>query len=549
MKSTLVEPPPDDSDGLDEESVDFIRADSVRELAEKTNIGDDEVLDRVLLPGKEFGSYHILGFVAAGGMGEIYAARRIKSDGTKSRPVALKVIADEYANDWRIIERFKREARISKAIRSHHVARVYEFGESPQGHVFLAMELLDGEELFDRLHRNKVLSSMTVAELTLQILRGLHKIHKSGFVHRDIKPENIFLARDPETDDEDVKIIDFGVAKRAEEKSDPLLSVAGQIYGTPQYIAPEQAVNPDVDYRADLYSLGVVMYECLTGNLPFNGESSYDIIVAHQNEDVPRLPSSIDPEFADIVYTAMAKTPEERFQSAVEMGRVVKRWVDETSWVEDDALGEVPDELELQSLDDLEQTVAAPSVDDTDEDLSVAHTEVDTQAPTRISDNDETGTQAPPSSSEFLAPPQSDDAIPTTAGRSVDSDAGHSSEIDLPPTAAPLAGESTDDEEPPSTAEVRAPDTDDTPESPETTSAPESSAPASPQTPSEPESATTTDDDEEVTISPEATSELRNPRAADADGETSESEARTAQVVTGLVLGLLLLALLWAVLL
>ncbi len=368
MKSTLVELPPDGEDN-DDESGDFIRANSVDDLAQQTNIGNDEVLNRVLLPGKRFGSYHILGFVAAGGMGEIYAAQRLKSDGTRSKPVALKVITAEFSNDWRIIERFKREARISKAISSRHVARVYEYGESPQGHVFLAMELLSGEELFDRLHRERVLSPMVLAELSLQILKGLHQIHESGFVHRDIKPENIFLARHPKKDREDVKILDFGIAKRADQKSDPLLSVVGQIYGTPQYLAPEQAVNPDVDHRADLYSLGVVMYECISGSLPFDAESSYGFIVSHQNDEVPLLPSTVDPEFAEIIYRAPVKKPDDRYQSALEMGKVIKRWVDETSWIEEEEES-ISIEMELHtppldtSMDDL---LGGPSKTDTEE--------------------------------------------------------------------------------------------------------------------------------------------------------------------------------------
>lgn len=505
MKSTLVELPPD-SEGLDEDSMDFIRASSVDELAEKTNLADDEVLGRVLLPGKRFGAYHILGFVAAGGMGEIYAAQRIKSDGTRSRPVALKVITAEFANDWRIIERFKREARISKAIRSRHVARVYEFGESPQGHAFLAMELLSGEELFDRLHREKVLSPMDMADLGLQILKGLHQIHESGFVHRDIKPENIFLAKDPKTGKEIVKILDFGIAKRADKKSDPLLSVVGQIYGTPQYLAPEQAINPDVDHRADLYSLGIVMYECITGSLPFKGETSYEFIVAHQNEVVPHLPSSVDPEFAEIIHKALIKKPEERFQSALEMGTVLKRWVDETSWVEEDD-PDISMEFELN---------ATPSMNASMDDfLNAASTRVDSKARTIL--NDQPPGMAPlshsPTSDEFEVPsgPISEDFPAFT-----DLDSGS-----MPPqreTPPPAEYESLDVRQVPSTAELPV--------------APHPTAPSS----------------EELLPVPDTT-ELRSPRQGQADAETSAEASRNAQIITGVALGFLILAILWAFLL
>ena len=488
MKSTVVEPPPDFNEG-DEDDVEFIRADSVRDLAKQTNIGNDEVLDRVLLPGKRFGAYEILGFVAAGGMGEIYAARRVKKDGTKSRPVALKVITAEYANDWRIIERFKREARISKAIRSRHVARVYEFGESPKGHAFLAMELLNGEELFDKLHRERILSPLVVAELTLQILKGLHQIHESGFVHRDIKPENVFLAQKPGGDaDARVKIIDFGIAKRADEKSDPLLSVAGQIYGTPQYIAPEQAINPDVDHRADLYSVGILMYECITGNLPFEGESSYETIVAHQNKDVPPLPSSVDPEFAHIIYQALTKTPEERFQSALEMGRVIKKWHDETSWVE---------EVE-PDLDEMDIEIDSMVVDDD------TRESIDS---TVSADIDE---KPVPNSDPRMATATVVDPTPEVTPRT--------------PKASPPAEEKS------------------------AAASPEPPPPSSAHSPAS-SSVEAPPKDGAPTTKPrmDVTTELRNPAGNEAADEVSASDARSAQIITGVALGLLILAVLWAV--
>jgi serine/threonine protein kinase len=334
MSSTLIELPPELQESDEPSTVEYVEATSVEEFAHETHINDQELLERVLLPGREFGPYRILGFIASGGMGEIYAAERKATDGRKRRPVALKVISKEHAHDWRIVERFKREAAISKAIDSSNVIRVYEFGETDSGEAFLAMELLAGEELFERLCRNYTLPIDQLVELALDVLTGLADVHRCGFIHRDIKPENIFLARQPDGS-EIPKILDFGIAKRREEKSDPLLSVAGQIYGTPQYLAPEQAIDPDVDPRADIYSMGVLLYEAISGSLPFEGESSYDVIVKHQNESVPRLPSSVDPEFAEIIYTALAKNPLDRFQTADEMATVIRRWRDQTSWADE----------------------------------------------------------------------------------------------------------------------------------------------------------------------------------------------------------------------
>jgi serine/threonine protein kinase len=334
MSSTLIELPPELSEADANSTVEYVEAESVEEFAHKTHISDEEVLNRVLLPGREFGPYRILGFIASGGMGEIYAAERRMRDGSRRRPVALKVISPEHAHDWRIVERFKREASISKAIRSENVIRVYEFGETDGGKTFLSMELLAGEELFERLCRVRTLALDELADLALQVLQGLSDIHKAGFIHRDIKPENVFLSRRPDGS-EVVKILDFGIAKRRSERSDPLLSVAGQIYGTPEYLAPEQAINPDVDPRADIYSVGVMLYEAASGSLPFHGDTSYSVIASHQNDPVPSLPSAVDPEFAEIVYTALAKNPADRFQTADEMAHVLGRWREQTSWVEE----------------------------------------------------------------------------------------------------------------------------------------------------------------------------------------------------------------------
>ena len=334
---------------------EYIAAATVEEFVFQTNISDQQVLNRVLLPGRAFGPYEILGFVAAGGMGEIYAATRENKDGQRSRPIALKVINPEHTGDWRILERFKREAEISRAIRSPNVIRVYEYGEAEGDKPYLAMELLRGEEFFERLCRVRTLPLDTLTDLALQILRGLSDIHRSGFIHRDIKPENVFLAQQPDGK-EVAKILDFGIAKRRDERSDPLLSVVGQIYGTPEYLAPEQANHPDVDLRADLYSVGIMLYEAATGSLPFSGDTTYSVIAAHQNQPIPPMPSSVDPVFAEIVYRAMAKFPNDRFQSAEEMAQVLEHWRDETSWVE-----EVPGEAALDFNDVFNTHDIAPS--------------------------------------------------------------------------------------------------------------------------------------------------------------------------------------------
>lgn len=324
VKSTLVELPPElielieDSDVIEDIS-------SVDELVEFHDINDEKVIKRLLMPGAPFGPYKILKFVAAGGMGEVYAAERQMQDGRRLGPVALKVISPEYMDDWAISERFKREAQISRAIRSPHVTRVYEFGQTQEGHAFLAMEMLKGEELFDRMYTRRMSQEESV-EVVLEILAGLKAVHDAGFVHRDIKPENVYFNQRDGL--EMVKLLDFGIAKVKDQRSDPFLSVVGKIYGTPEYISPEQGLNPDVDERSDLYSVGVILYELLAGRLPFDGDSAYAIILAHQSQAPPAMGSSVDSKLTKIVMKALEKRPEDRYQSAAEFQDDLRKWLD-----------------------------------------------------------------------------------------------------------------------------------------------------------------------------------------------------------------------------
>lgn len=365
VKSTLIELPPELLE-LEEDSFEFSDAVSVEDIANQSKIEDEKVIKRLLLPGTAFGPYRILGFIAAGGMGEVYAAERVMPDGRRLGPVALKVIAPEYIGDWAITQRFKREAQISRAIRSLHVTRVYEFGETLDKHAFLAMEMLNGEELFERMYRRR-LAPREVAEIILQILAGLRAVHESGFIHRDIKPENVYFHR-LETGEEVVKILDFGIAKKRGEQSDPYLSVVGKIYGTPEYIAPEQGLNPDVDERADLYSVGIIMYELLAGRLPFEGDTAYTIILAHQNQKPPALPDTVDRYLKRIVGKSLAKRADDRYQSAAEFGRDLRRWLNKDDFIDTEDLvmrerHDTPDHAQHTPLYGLPAADSEPTTD------------------------------------------------------------------------------------------------------------------------------------------------------------------------------------------
>lgn len=326
--STLIRLPPK-AGQLDAEWSDALS--QPEDLARK-GLLDGRILDRVLRRGDIFAQYRILGFVAAGGMGEIYAAERLDDDGARRQPVALKVVSAEFSQDADTISALKREAELCSSVCSNHTVGIYEYGMDEAGRGFVAMEFLDGEELFDRMRTHKLFPLKALAELSVQVLEALEDIHAEGIVHRDIKPENIYLAKTPRG--EVVKILDFGIASLVNDDNDPLLDKPGQIFGTPQYLSPEQTRNPRVDARADLYSLGIVLYECANGRPPFDKETPYATMLAHQKEPVPPLPSSFDIEFCEIIYRSLAKNPDERYQSAQEMRQVIERWIADTSWTD-----------------------------------------------------------------------------------------------------------------------------------------------------------------------------------------------------------------------
>src|SRR4051812_34845354 len=212
--------------------------------------------------------YEVTRLIARGGIGEVYLGvnRRL------GKNVAIKVLLPEHAHEPASVARFEQEARVASMICSAHIADVYDLGYLDGGERFVVMELLDGEDLSERLARDKHVSEKALATMTLQILDALSSAHEAGVVHRDLKPENIFIAK---RDGRDlVKVVDFGISKvmSGGDESVRRLTLAGAILGTPLYMSPEQARGKDTDHRSDLYSLGVILYEAALGQPPFVGE-------------------------------------------------------------------------------------------------------------------------------------------------------------------------------------------------------------------------------------------------------------------------------------
>ncbi|MDB4941382.1 MAG: Serine/threonine protein kinase [Labilithrix sp.] len=266
--------------------------------------------------------YKLLRLLGDGGMGSVYEAEHLRL-GTH---VAIKVLHADLARRSGLIDRFLQEARVSAQIRSPHVVQVTDVESTPDGVAYLVMELLQGEPLSNLEKRERTLSVPIACEYTLQILQALEAAHSLGVVHRDLKPDNVFVTFDGTKPV--VKLIDFGIAKlkRAEGAAGAAhknLTVAGMMMGTPEYMAPEQAYSAtDVDARADLYSVGVMLYEMLSGKTPAQGEDPRVVVLkVERGEVVPlvHVAPGVPPEVAGLVHRAMAPRPEMRFASAAEM--------------------------------------------------------------------------------------------------------------------------------------------------------------------------------------------------------------------------------------
>jgi serine/threonine-protein kinase len=267
------------------------------------------------------GRYRILRKLGSGGMANVYLAE----DEELGRRVAIKILNDRHASDDSFVERFRREAKNAAGLSHPNIVSVYDRGEA-EGTYYIAMEYLEGRSLKDRIIAEGPLPIDQAVEVTRQVLRAVGFAHRRGIVHRDIKPHNVLLAQDGATGDGEsrFKVTDFGISRTAASQ----MTEAGSIVGTAQYLSPEQARGAAVDQRSDIYSVGILLYELLTGKLPFTGETPLEIAMKHLSE-VPRAPSAVRPDVpADldmIVLRALAKDPEDRFQSAEEMERELAR--------------------------------------------------------------------------------------------------------------------------------------------------------------------------------------------------------------------------------
>jgi serine/threonine-protein kinase len=252
------------------------------------------------------GRYQIEEVLGQGGMATVYAARHRLVD----RPCAVKVMSPQYTRNEVIRERFRREAKAAQKLAHPNIIEIFDQGETPDGLVYLVMELLQGETLADVLEHGKVPLERGLP-IMIQIARALARAHDLEVIHRDLKPENIFLARGPNGSDQ-VKLLDFGIARSMQ---DSRLTGAGEVFGTPQYMAPERITSIEAGPSADLYSLGVIIYEMVTGTFPFDATDITSYFIKHLKE-APVSPKKHDPsiptELERLVMECLAKDAKDR---------------------------------------------------------------------------------------------------------------------------------------------------------------------------------------------------------------------------------------------
>ena len=260
--------------------------------------------------------YRVVSRIGMGGMGAVYLAQHI----TLKRDLAVKVLLPEFGGKEEFVRRFEREAESASRLAHPHIIAVTDFGRTTDGLLFLVMEYLDGRSL-SSLIREGPLPVTRAVTIVRQMLAALNRAHAAGIVHRDLKPDNIMLI-DREGQHDFVKILDFGIAKVTEpEPGREALTQAGVVFGTPEYLSPEQALGDKIDARADLYATGVILFEMLTGRRPFESEDKVRIISMHLSHPVPRLravrPGGDVPQaLEDVVMQALEKERENRFASA-----------------------------------------------------------------------------------------------------------------------------------------------------------------------------------------------------------------------------------------
>jgi serine/threonine-protein kinase len=284
---------------------------------------DDPLVGTVLA-----GKYVVKRRIGEGGMGLVYEGVHRDID----KQVAIKVLRDDLSRRPDVVARFRQEARSASRIGHEHIVDISDFGETTRGASYFIMEFLEGEDLGNVLGRESTVDADRACKILLQCCRALSATHAKGIVHRDIKPENIFLTKRDGRDDF-VKIVDFGIAKMSDVETDGApgrkLTKTGMIFGTPEYMSPEQAAGKELDHRVDIYALGIILYECLAGRVPFEGDTFMGVLTQHLFADLPPI-AEMNPnarpsrELELVIRKSLAKDPDDRYQDTNELAEAIE---------------------------------------------------------------------------------------------------------------------------------------------------------------------------------------------------------------------------------
>lgn len=329
----------DDADECDVDGADetlLLEQDAKRSSSKKKKSAD--AMTFAVINGR----YELLGLAGQGGMASVYKARDLRDH----KEVAVKVLDRDLANMDSVLERFQKEVSAASAMAHENLAAVYDSGVTEDGRPFIVMEYMRGQTLAQLLKKRAKLSLNEFADIFVQVAKGLAHAHRRGVVHRDIKPSNIMLYTDSK-EKLGVKLLDFGIAKSLADIDETSLHLThtGQVIGSPFYMSPEQCRALPVDTRSDIYSLGCVMFEAITGGVPFKGETALDTLYKHIHEPAPRVRANI-PKLkaaeilASTIETTLMKQPEARYHTARELGKDLAKL---TSW------DDLPSELEFDS--------------------------------------------------------------------------------------------------------------------------------------------------------------------------------------------------------
>ncbi|MCA9542961.1 MAG: serine/threonine protein kinase [Myxococcales bacterium] len=268
--------------------------------------------------GRNLGDrYEVQALIGKGGMGAVYKARQP----AVQRDIALKVLLDEFVENETVVRRFHQEALAASRLTHPNTIKIYDFGQTDDHVLYIAMEYLRGHSLAQELARKPRMAPKRAVHIMRQVCKSLAEAHRAGIIHRDLKPDNIFLA-DVQGERDFVKVLDFGVAKLKEfDGKEGTLTQAGMIFGTPKYMSPEQARSTNLDRRSDIYALGIILYEMLAGEAPFQGDNPLSILIAHVNQHARPFrqldnPPEVPPALEAVVFKALAKHPDGRQASA-----------------------------------------------------------------------------------------------------------------------------------------------------------------------------------------------------------------------------------------